>query len=321
MFLSPYAKKSAETVGRDREETPCPMRTEFQRDRDRILYSKAFRRLKNKTQVFYSPEGDHYRTRLTHTLDVAQVARSIARSLSLNEDLAEAIALGHDLGHTPFGHSGERILNKLSETGFEHNVQSRRVVEFLEKDGEGLNLTLEVRDGIENHKMKLNPMTLEGKAVSFSDWIAYLNHDIDDAIKAKIIEMDDIPKDVLDVLGHTSRERINTMIMSIVRKSEGKNFVEMEDEVLEATKKLRAFLTDVVYSSDKARGEEIKAENMLSAMYEYFYKNVDELPEFNRSCVERFGKNVAICDYLSGMTDRYAVSVFREIFIPKNWKY
>ena len=319
-FLSPFAKKSVDTLGRDKQEVACPMRTEFQRDRDRILYSKAFRRLKNKTQVFYSPEGDHYRTRLTHTLDVTQVARSIARSLYLNEDLAEAIALGHDLGHTPFGHSGERILNKLSSTGFKHNVQSRRVVEILENAGQGLNLTKEVRDGIENHKMSLKPSTLEGKAVSFSDWIAYINHDIDDAIDAKIITANDLPANLVKILGNTSRERINTMILSIVRSSDGKNVVEMEPEIFEATKQLRDFLFEVVYSSKQARGEEVKAERMLSALYDYYSKHPEQMSEYNGEQLEKWGVETVVCDYLSGMTDRYAVSTFNSIFIPKNWK-
>ncbi|MBO5285637.1 MAG: deoxyguanosinetriphosphate triphosphohydrolase [Clostridia bacterium] len=319
-FLSPFAKKSINTEGRDNTEIPCPMRTEFQRDRDRILYSKAFRRLKNKTQVFYSPEGDHYRTRLTHTLDVTQVARSIARSLYLNEDLAEAIALGHDLGHTPFGHSGERILNKLCSHGFKHNVQSRRVVEILENAGNGLNLTKEVRDGIENHKMSLNPSTLEGKVVSFSDWIAYINHDIDDAIDAKIITENDLPKNLVKVLGKTSRERINTMILAIVSASDGQNKVAMEQEVFEATRLLREFLFEVVYNSKQARGEEIKAERMLSAMYEYYTIHPEEISEYSEDNIAKWGVETVVCDYLSGMTDRYAVSTFNSIYIPKSWK-
>ena len=200
MFLSPYAKKSEDTLGRAREEEPCPMRTDFQRDRDRIIHCKSFRRLKNKTQVFFCPEGDNYRTRLTHTIDVTQIARSIARALSLNEDLTEAIALGHDLGHTPFGHSGERVLDKLSPYGFKHNEQSKRVVEFLENDGQGLNLTREVVDGILNHKVSLSPMTLEGRAVSVSDWIAYINHDIDDAVHGGLISEEDLPEEAVKVL-------------------------------------------------------------------------------------------------------------------------
>ncbi len=218
-FFSPYACKSKDTSGREREETPCGMRTEFQRDRDRIIYCKAFRRLKNKTQVFFSPEGDHYITRLTHTLDVSQIARSLARALSLNEDLAEAIALGHDLGHTPFGHSGERILDKLSPTGFKHNEQSVRVVEVLEKDGAGLNLTREVRDGILNHPQSRTPATLEGRCVSIADRIAYINHDLDDAIRAGILTADGVPKEITAVLGNTSRERINTAISAVFRTS------------------------------------------------------------------------------------------------------
>jgi dGTPase len=320
-FLSPFAKKSIDTLGRDRFEEPCPMRTEFQRDRDRIIHSKAFRRLKNKTQVFYSPEGDHYRTRLTHTLDVSQIARSIARAISLNEDLTEAIALGHDLGHTPFGHSGERILNKLSPFGFEHNKQSRRVVEVLEKDGQGLNLTKEVRDGIENHKMKLSPATLEGKAVSFSDWIAYINHDIDDAIEAKIITKEDLPKDLVAILGDNSRDRINRMINSIRIASDGKNVVTMEDDIFKATAELRAFLYEVVYSSPEARGEEVKAEMMLTELYSYYKKDIARLPIEYLKKADSVSEDVIICDYLSGMTDRYAVARFNEIFIPKNWKY
>ena len=320
-FLSPFAKKSIDTAGRDKQEEPCPMRTDFQRDRDRIIHSKAFRRLKNKTQVFYSPEGDHYRTRLTHTLDVSQIARSIARTLALNEDLTEAIALGHDLGHTPFGHSGERILRKLSPLGFEHNEQSKRVVEVLEKNGEGLNLTKEVRDGILNHKMSLTPSTLEGKAISFADWIAYINHDIDDAIAAKIITEDDLPKHLTDILGHSKRDRINTMISSIAAESEGKNVVAMQKDVFNATKELRQFMFDNVYTSDKARGEEVKAERMLTALYEYYSKKPEELPEQDRVHIDKWGKDQVVCDYLSGMTDRYAVAVFNELYIPKNLKY
>ncbi len=318
-FLSKYAKRSKDSLGRVLVEEPCPMRTEFQRDRDRIIHCKSFRRLKNKTQVFFSPEGDNYRTRLTHTIDVTQIARSIARALNLNEDLAEAIALGHDLGHTPFGHSGERVLDKLSPNGFSHNLQSRRVVEVLEKDGLGLNLTFEVRDGIENHKVSLSPSTLEGKAVSLSDWIAYINHDIDDAIAGGLISKNDLPKEAIDVLGETSRDRINTMIFSIYRASYDKNKVEMESEVYEATKTLRQFMFDRVYFSESAKKEEEKAERMISSMYDYFLKNIKELPEFYINIAEKEGKDVAICDYISGMSDKYAVYTFDKIFIPKSW--
>ena len=247
MFLSPYAKKSKDTEGRLRYEEPCPMRTDFQRDRDRLLHCKSFRRLKNKTQVFFSPEGDHYRTRLTHTLLVSQVARAIARALSLNEDLTEAIALGHDLGHTPFGHAGERILDKLNPNGFFHNVQSGRVVDVLENDGKGLNLTREVVDGIINHKMSSNPKTLEGRAVSVADRIAYINHDIDDAIAGGFITAEDLPKDAVRLLGKNSSERINSMVFSIYRASDGKNTVEMEKDIADATKVLRDFMFKEVY--------------------------------------------------------------------------
>jgi len=320
-FLSPYACKSKDTLGRDREEEPCAMRTEFQRDRDRIIYCKAFRRLKNKTQVFFSPEGDHYITRLTHTLDVSQIARSIARSLSLNEDLAEAIALGHDLGHTPFGHSGERILDKLVPSGFKHNVQSVRVVEVLEKDGRGLNLTKEVRDGILNHPKDGNPSTLEGKCVSLADRVAYINHDLDDAIRAGILTANDVPKDVRAILGNSSRERINTAISSIYRNSVGKNFVEMEGEIEEASERLRKFMFERVYFSPTAKGEEEKAERMLTETYRYFIKSPEKLPESYLKLLDNFGKEQVVCDYLSSMTDRYAVYIFNRIFVPKGWTF
>ena len=297
------------------------MRTDFQRDRDRIIYCKAFRRLKNKTQVFFSPEGDHYVTRLTHTLDVAQIARSIARALALNEDLTEAIALGHDLGHTPFGHSGERILNSLSPTGFRHNEQSVRVVEVLEKDGRGLNLTFEVRDGILNHQKSGKPQTLEGKCVSIADRIAYINHDLDDAVRAGILTGGDVPKDISKILGNTSRERINTAVSSIYRESYGKNEVKMSGEVEEASEKLRAFMFDRVYLSDSARGEEEKAGRMLSAMYAYFMENPQKMPITFVELMERFCLSQVVCDYLSSMTDRFAVYMFNKIFVPKGWTF
>lgn len=320
MFLSPYAKKARETLGRARAEEACPMRTDFQRDRDRIIYCKAFRRLKNKTQVFFSPFGDHYRTRLTHTLDVSQISRSIARALSLNEDLTEAIALGHDLGHTPFGHSGERILNKLSPNSFSHNEQSLRVVDVLEKNGAGLNLTAEVRDGILNHKTNLKPMTLEGRAVSLSDWIAYINHDIDDAIAGGIISEGDLPKEAISVLGRSSRERINTMVFSIYRMSEGKNMVEMEPDIFEATKELRAFMFERVYFRDACRVEEEKASRMISNLYGYFYDHPERLSPFYASLRERCPLEQVLCDYISSMSDRYAVYLYESIFVPKSWE-
>lgn len=320
-FFSPYAAFSENTRGRDREEQPCVMRTEYQRDRDRIIYCKAFRRLKNKTQVFFSPEGDHYITRLTHTLDVAQIARSVARVLALNEDLTEAIALGHDLGHTPFGHSGERILNKLSPTGFRHNEQSVRVVEVLEKDGKGLNLTYEVRDGILNHKKSGVACTLEGKCVSLADRIAYINHDLDDAIRAGILTPGDVPKSISDVLGNTSRERINTAISSIYSRSNGKNVVEMDEEVEKASEDLRNFMFDRVYFTDSARGEEQKAERMISAMFDYFTENTDKLPATYRDLLEKYSAEQVVCDYISSMTDRYALYTFNCIFVPKGWAF
>ena len=317
-FLSPFAKKSKDTAGRLRAETPCDMRTDFQRDRDRIIYSKAFRRLKNKTQVFFSPDGDHYMTRLTHTLDVAQIARSIARCLDLNEDLCEAIALGHDLGHTPFGHTGERILNKLNPEGFKHNEQSLRVVDYIENEGEGLNLTYETRDGILEHKKTGNPHTLEGKTVSISDRIAYLNHDIEDAVRAGIFKAEDLPKEI-SLLGRSSSERINNMITSIYRRSKGKNEVEMEEEVFKATENVRDFMFDAVYKNDLARSEEERAARMITALYEYFKNAPDKLPAFYGKIARENGIDRGVSDYISGMTDRFAVNVFKEIYIPKNF--
>ena len=320
MFLSPYAFKSKDTVGRLKEEEPCSMRTDFQRDRDRILHCKAFRRLKNKTQVFFSPEGDHYRTRLTHTLAVSQVARGIARALSLNEDLTEAIALGHDLGHTPFGHSGERILNKLSPKGFSHNVQSGRVVDVLEKDGKGLNLTREVVDGIINHKLNTNAKTLEGKAVSLADRIAYINHDIDDAINGGFITIKDLPKSAIELLGDTSSKRINSMLYSIFKQSDGENKVEMQPEIAEATNELREFMFARVYNAKIFREEETRADRMLTALYEYYMKSPELLPLFFKDRLEQDDIDVVLCDYISGMSDMYAVKTFTELFTPKNWK-
>ncbi len=320
-FLSPYACKSKDTKGREREETPCEMRTDFQRDRDRIIYCKAFRRLKNKTQVFFSPEGDHYVTRLTHTLDVAQISRAIARALSLNEDLCEAIALGHDLGHTPFGHSGERILDKLSPTGFKHNEQSVRVVDVLEKDGAGLNLTYEVRDGILNHPKSGTPHTLEGKCVSIADRIAYINHDLEDAIRAGILTADDVPRDIRSVLGNSSKERINTAICAVYRNSAGKNTVAMDSEVEGASEALRAFMFERVYFTETARGEEERAERMLTALYGYFIKNADKLPQTYLKLTDLYGTEKVVCDYLSSMTDRYAVYTFNSVFVPRGWTF
>lgn len=319
-FLSPFAFKSKDTIGRSREEEPCPMRTEFQRDRDRIIHSKAFRRLKNKTQVFFAPEGDHYRTRLTHTLNVAQVARSIARALSLNEDLTEAIALGHDLGHTPFGHSGERILSRLNPHGFKHNEQSGRVVDFLEADGKGLNLTREVVDGIINHKVSCPHATLEGAAVSIADRIAYINHDIDDAISGGFITKEELPKDAIALLGESSSKRINTMLISIWQTSDGKDFVKMAPDVWSSAEELRAFLFERVYNDDKIYAEEKRADRMISCLYDHFRKHPDAMPKFYVGLLDKFDIDTVICDYVSSMSDGYAIKIFDEFFIPNNWK-
>lgn len=318
-FLSPFAQLSENTKGRLYPETPCNMRTDFQRDRDRIIYSKAFLRLKNKTQVFFSPEGDHFRTRMTHTIDVSQIARSIARSLALNEDLAEAIALGHDLGHTPFGHAGERVLNSLSPFGFAHNEQSLRVADVLEKEGKGLNLTFEVRDGIVNHKKSGRPATLEGKTVSLADRIAYVNHDIEDAIRAGLLREEDLPQRDVAVLGDSSRNRINTMITSIYENSEGQNDVKMGGEEAAALEDLRSFMFERVYITERSMKEEERAKRMLSAMFDYFRKDKDKLPQFYLRLSEKYPIEQVVCDYLSSMTDKYAVAVFNSIFIPKSW--
>ncbi|MBE7086244.1 MAG: deoxyguanosinetriphosphate triphosphohydrolase [Clostridiales bacterium] len=317
-FLSPYACKSSQTKGRVREEKSCDFRTEFQRDRDRIIYSNSFKRLKNKTQVFCAPEGDHYITRLTHTFDVSQIARSISRSLCLNEDLAEAIALGHDLGHTPFGHVGEKVLAKLSSKGFQHNEQSVRVVEVIEKGGRGLNLTFEVKDGILQHKSTGKPATLEGEAVSLADRIAYINHDIEDAIRAGILKEEDLPKNAVKVLGHKTKERINTAIADIYENSYGKNYVRMSDEVMAATNELRGFMFKNVYELTNKSMQD-RAERMLTQMFAYFMVHADKLPAPYAKLLENYEKEVVVCDYLSGMTDRYAISVFEELFIPTNF--
>lgn len=321
-FLSPYAAHSAHSKGRDRQEAQCDIRTVYQRDRDRILHSKSFRRLIHKTQVFLSPEGDHYRTRLTHTLEVSQIARTIARSLHLNEDLVEAIALGHDLGHTPFGHTGESALNSICETGFRHHEQSVRVVELIEKSGEGLNLTKEVRDGILNHKTDAQPATLEGQAVRLSDKIAYINHDIDDAIRGKILTEEDIPKEYTDVLGTSVKERLNNIIHDIVKQSEGKPEIVMSPEFAEAMASLRKFMFQWVYTNPIAKSEEKKAKNMIIALYNYYLDNIEMLPDeyIYRMEEKNQTKDRVVCDYIAGMTDGYAIAKFKEIFVPKAWK-
>ena len=316
MFLSPYAKKSFESAGRLREEPSCAMRTDFQRDRDRIIYSKAFLSLKNKTQVFFAPDGDHYMSRLTHTLDVSQIARSLARSLSLNEDLAEAIALGHDLGHTPFGHVGERVLNQLSPFGFRHSEQSLRVVDVLEKDGKGLNLTSEVRDGILNHTKSGTPSTLEGVAVSLADRIAYINHDIEDSMRAGFLRVEELPAFAIRAFGRDTSERINTAIKDIVEESEDKPYVRMSEEKGEALEQLRAFMFEHVYERANKLIQE-NAERMLCALFDFFMKHPDDLPPLYLSRMEEDGEPRVICDYLSSMTDRYAITLFKRLFVPQ----
>lgn len=320
-YLSPYACFSDNSLGRDVFEEPCDLRPIFQRDRDRILHSKAFRRLKDKTQVFLAPEGDHYRTRLTHTLEVSQNARTIARALRLNEELTEAIALGHDLGHTPFGHAGERALNERCKGGFEHHLQSIRVVELLEKRGKGLNLTKEVRDGIVNHQTAGKPATLEGKIVRLSDKIAYINHDIDDAIRGKIITEDEIPKEYTNVLGHSSRERLNCLIHDIVSQSEDKPDILMSPEIEEAMLNLRKFMFHSVYTNKVAKGQEAKAENMLIQLFDYYTKHLELLPTEYLFMIEDKNESAerAVCDYIAGMTDRYAIAKFKEMSIPSSW--
>ncbi len=318
-YLSPYAAFSDQSKGRSIEEPPCDIRTCFERDRDRIIHSKAFRRLNGKTQVFLTPMGDHYRTRMTHTLEVSQIARTIAKALRLNEDLTEAIALGHDLGHTPFGHAGERALNSVCPGGFEHHLQSIRVVEFIEKkNGKTMNLSWEVKDGIVNHQTEGNPGTLEGKIVRLSDKIAYVNHDIDDATRGHIIEESDIPKEYTDILGNSLSQRLNTLIHDIVANSENKNDIIMSDEIYGAMQNLRKFMFENVYTNPLAKGQEKKAEKMLIDMFEYYMDHFDSIPEEHRNAPE--GKERAVCDYIACMTDRYAVSTYNELMVPTGWQ-
>ena len=318
-LLSPYACLSARSKGRQIPLEPCPTRTCFQRDIDRIVHSKAFRRLKHKTQVFLEPEGDHYRTRMTHTIEVSRIARTIARGLRLNEDLAEAAAYGHDLGHTPFGHAGERVLNEIMPGGFAHNEQSLRVVDRLERDGEGLNLTYEVRRGILCHTGPDQAETLEGRLLRLADKIAYINHDIDDAMRGKIIYPMDLPLSVSQVLGFTHSERINTLTVDIITQSAGKNDIVQSPACRDAMHELREFMFEYVYRSPVAKGEEGKAQDMIRRLFEYYVKDPDKLPpEYQDIRVEE-GVERAVCDYISGMTDKYAVEQFGDAFIPKSW--
>ncbi len=321
-YLSPYASKSRYSKGRDVKEEECDLRPVYQRDRDRILHSNSFRRLKDKTQVFLAPEGDHYRTRLTHTLEVSQNARTIAKALRLNEDLTEAIALGHDIGHTPFGHAGERALARVCPEGFEHNVQSVRVVEVLEKRGAGLNLTKEVRDGILNHKTKGMPSTLEGRIVRYSDKIAYIHHDMDDAIRGKILCEEDIPRELRNTLGDTTTKRFDCFTHDIIRNSADRDDICMSDEIAEAMKELRQFMFDNVYTNPVVKSEERKAERLVEYLYDHFLHCHDELPEEYMMLVNERGTSLerAVCDYVSSMSDRYAVNIFNELFLPNSWK-
>ncbi len=320
-YLSPFATLSENSRGRDREEPQCDIRPVFQRDRDRILHCKSFRRLKHKTQVFLTPRGDHYRTRLTHTLEVSQNARTIAKALRLNEDLVEAIALGHDLGHTPFGHAGEYMLNSIYEGGFKHNEQSVRIVETLEKNGEGLNLTWEVRDGILNHQTRLMPSTMEGKIVRLSDKIAYINHDIDDAIRGKVLSEKDLPTEYREILGNTTRKRLNTLIHNIITNSLGKNDICMSEDVEQAMKGLRKFMFENVYRNSMAKGEEERAKDLLNRLFYYYNKHIDCLPKQYLLMLEQGEERErVVCDYIAGMTDRYAIAKFEEYFMPKAWQ-
>lgn len=320
VYLSPYATLSMNSKGRLKPEEQCDIRPVFQRDRDRIIHSKAFRRLKDKTQVFLTPEGDHYRTRLTHTLEVSQNARTIAKALRLNEDLVEAIALGHDLGHTPFGHAGERALNMVCPFGFTHNEQSVRTVDYFERDGAGLNLTYEVRDGILNHQTASMPSTLEGKIVRFSDKIAYFHHDMDDAIRGGILKEADIPKEIGDVLGYTTGERLDRFIHDIVTASTDKNDITMSPDVEAGMKALRSFMFEHVYENKEAKSEESKAEVLIITLYEYYLQHLEKLPaDLIKMHENGEPKERVVCDFIAAMTDRFAIAKYDELFIPQTW--
>lgn len=318
-FLSPKATLAAQSRGREREIAPCNVRTCFQRDVDRIVHSKSFRRLKHKTQVFLQPEGDHYRTRMTHTLEVMRIARTIARALRLNEDLTEAMAFGHDLGHTPFGHAGERILNELMPDGFQHNVQSLRVVERLEHGGEGLNLTWEVRDGILCHTGSQTSATLEGQIIRLADQIAYINHDIDDAIRGGIIYQMDIPMELQQELGFSHGQRIDTLTMDAITASADGESIRLSPARQRALADLRAFMFEAVYCNPVAKGEESKAQAMLELLFRHYIGHLDELPGDYYAIAQTEGAERAVCDYLAGMTDSYAVERYGDVFIPKAW--
>ena len=318
-ILSPRACLSTQSRGRRVEIPPCPMRTCFQRDVDRVVHCKAFRRLKHKTQVFLQPEGDHYRTRMTHTLEVSRIARTMARALRLNEDLTEAAALGHDLGHTPFGHAGERALSRVVEGGFRHYEQSLRVADCLEKDGEGLNLCYEVRRGILCHTAGEPAETLEGQLVRFADKIAYINHDIDDAMRGGIIYPTDIPVHISQVLGFTHGERIETLTLDVIENSREGTEIRQSEPIARAMAELKQFMFDSVYFNPMAKGEEGKAEDMICLMFDYYARHTDKLPPEYQDILVREGIQRAVVDYIAGMTDSYAVETFSNLFIPKGW--
>lgn len=315
-MLSPFACFADDTKGRQREEEKCPLRTDFQRDRDRIIHCNAFSRLKQKTQVFLNPTGDHYRTRLTHTLEVSQIARTISRALRLNEDLTEAIALGHDLGHTPFGHAGEAVLNEISPNGFKHYRQSVRVVEYIEKDGRGLNLTHEVRDGILKHTDDVAE-TREGFIVRCADVIAFINHDIEDAIRAGIIRGSELPKNAVRVLGETKSQRITTLVTSLVRN--GAESIKYDPEIEAAEDELKEFMFLNVYKNPKCKSEEAKAKIMIEKLYRYFLERPEKLPADYLALADKFDKPTAVCDYVAGMTDKYCTDLFLNLYVPKGW--
>lgn len=315
--LCEYACLSKNTKGRQTDVEKDTLRTEFQRDRDKIIHSNSFRRLKQKTQVFLIPSGDHYRTRLTHTLEVSQIARTISKALLLNEDLTEAIALGHDLGHTPFGHAGERMLNQLCPDGFKHYSQGLRVVDVIENDGKGLNLTYEVRDGILKHTNQIAD-TKEGYIVRLADVIAYINHDIDDSVRAGVIKESDLPCEITEILGHSKSERITTLVSSII--SNGACDIKISDNIKEAHEKLHKFMFESVYTNPLCKSEEAKAQDMISKLYEHFYKHSEKMPELYRELAEKYGIDRAVCDYVAGMTDSYAINVFSNLFIPVGWE-
>ncbi len=315
-LLCEYACLSSQTKGRERPAPLCDLRTEFQRDRDKIIHCNSFRRLKLKTQVFLTPEGDHYRTRLTHTLEVGQIARTIARAMRLNEDLTEAIAMGHDLGHTPFGHAGERVLDQLKPGGFKHYEQGVRVVSLIENDGKGLNLTYEVRDGILRHTNMIAE-TKEGCVVRYADVIAYLNHDIDDAIRANILREEDIPREITDVLGHSKSERITTLVTDLVNNGPAR--MELSEDIDKAYSELRKFMFANVYRNPKCKSEEEKTFDMLSGMFRYYVSDPSRMPALYRRLAEEYGAETAACDYIAGMSDKYAVDSYINIFVPSAW--